>query len=59
MHFKRNPTWDYITKIGICEQLGMTLAQVQKWNWDNKKRLGMETSSRKLKKNEKTETNSN
>ena len=52
MHFKRDPDWDYISKIEICEQLGMTLAQVQKWNWDNKKKLGMATSSRKLKKDE-------
>lgn len=52
MHFNRNPTWEYAHKIAICEQLGMTLAQVQKWNWDYKKKLGMKTSSRKLRKDE-------
>ena len=27
-HFERNPVWDYATKIAICEELGMTVAQV-------------------------------
>ena len=41
--FNRNPKWDYATKIAIAESLGMTLAQVAKWNWDHRKKLGIST----------------
>ena len=46
-HFDENPVWDYPMKIAICEQLNMTLAQVSKWNWDCRRRLGMGSSRKK------------
>ena len=40
-HFERNPVWDYHCKIKICEELGLTMAQVQKWHWDHRQKLGL------------------
>ena len=37
-HFKFNPVWNYQKKLHIAEQLGMTLSQVSKWNWDERKK---------------------
>ena len=49
-YFEQKQVWDYPMKIAIAEELNMTLSQVSKWNWDHRKRLGMQTNSRKLKK---------
>ena len=43
-HFKKQPVWDYAMKIAIGQSLGMTLSQVSKWNWDQRRKLGMDTS---------------
>ena len=56
-YFNQQPFWDYPTKIAICEKLGMTLAQVSKWNWDHRKKLGIattriKTEQKRLYKNE-------
>ena len=42
-HFQENPYWDYATKLRIAESLGMTYAQVSKWSWDTRKKLGLKT----------------
>jgi len=48
-HFKRQPVWDHATKISIAESLGMTLNQVSKWNWDQRKKEGISTQRVKAK----------
>ena len=40
-HFDEKPIWDYAKKIAICEELEMTMAQVQKWNWDQRQKVGL------------------
>ena len=47
-YFNINPTWDYAIKVKIAEEIGMTLNQVSKWNWDHRKKLGFRTSNRAL-----------
>ena len=46
-HFERNPVWNYQKKLHIAESLGMTLSQVSKWNWDERKKKGMCTQRTK------------
>ena len=41
--FAQDPVWDYSKKITIAEELGMTLQQVSKWNWDHRKKNGVST----------------
>ena len=53
-HFNKNPVWDLRTKILIAESLGMTIGQVAKWNWDHRKKLGLDTSHSKRAKKDKT-----
>ena len=50
-HFEENPIWDYAKKIAICEELGMTVAQIQKWSWDHRQKLGLLSSKMRAKKN--------
>ena len=50
-YFERDPHWNYATKIKICEELGMTMAQIQKWNWDHRQRLGMGKVPKRVMKN--------
>jgi len=47
IHFERNPVWDFATKVALGDQLGMTLAQVSKWNWDHRKKLGIDTAHKR------------
>ena len=42
-YFEKTQVWDYPTKIKIAEELGMTLSQVSKWNWDHRKKMGVST----------------
>ena len=48
-YFKRDPNWSYATKMEIAAQIGMTPNQVSKWNWDQRKKLGMSTERKKKK----------
>ena len=41
--YDQDPVWDYSKKITIAEELGMTLQQVSKWNWDHRKKNGVST----------------
>ena len=41
--YAQDPVWDYSKKITIAEELGMTLQQVSKWNWDHRKKNGVST----------------
>lgn len=41
--YAQEPVWDYSKKITIAEELGMTLQQVSKWNWDHRKKNGVST----------------
>ena len=49
-YFKKNPNWSYATKMEIAAQIDMTPNQVSKWNWDQRKKLGMPTERGKGKK---------
>ena len=54
--YKEDPVWDYSKKIEIAVELGMTLNQVSKWNWDHRKKLGIPTVREQSKaKNKKQE----
>ena len=46
-YFNKNPDWSYATKIEIAELIDMTPNQVSKWNWDQRKKLGMSTKRKK------------
>ena len=48
-YFNRDPNWSYATKMEIAAQIGMTPNQVSKWNWDQRKKLGMPTDRKKKK----------
>ena len=45
-YFNMNPTWDYQTKVKIAEEIGMTFNQISKWNWDYRKKHGIQTKER-------------
>ena len=49
-YFTKSPFWDYETRIRIAADCDLTFNQVSKWNWDHRRRLGMKTNSRRLKK---------
>ena len=40
-YFEQDPDWDFRKKIEIATKLGLTAAQVKKWNYDEKKRRDM------------------
>ena len=40
-YFEKKPTWNYAQKVAIAVELDMTFSQVAKWNWDQRKKLGM------------------
>ena len=42
--FAKNPVWDLSDKIRIGEAVGLTPNQVAKWNYDHRKKLGIDTS---------------
>lgn len=41
--FKKDPNWSYQKKVDLALRLGFTFAQVSKWNWDMRKKEGIET----------------
>ena len=46
-YFEDDPDWSFERKLEIAGLTGLSTAQVKKWNFDEKKRRGMETNSRK------------
>ena len=48
-YFEKKPTWNYAEKVAIAVELDMTFSQVAKWNWDQRKKLGMPTERKKKK----------
>ena len=42
-YFNRNPNWSFAIKMEIASLIDMTPNQVSKWNWDQRKKLGMPT----------------
>ena len=47
-YFNANPIWDYTLKVTIAKELGMTFNQISKWNWDQRKKMGIIINRRKL-----------
>lgn len=47
--FKANSTWSYEKKCEIALKLNLTFNQVSKWNWDQKKKEGIECTRNKKK----------
>ena len=45
--FEKSSKWSYKDKIRIAEQIGMTFHQVSKWNWDYRKKMGVDTARKK------------
>ena len=45
--FDRDPNWNFKKKMEIASAIGMTPNQVSKWNWDQRKKLGMSTERKK------------
>ena len=48
--FDENPNWSYPFKMKLATDIGMTLAQVAKWNWDMRKKHGLEVKNDRKKK---------
>ena len=48
--FDENPNWSYILKMKLASEIGMTISQVAKWNWDMRKKHGLEMNDRKKNK---------
>ena len=46
-YFEKDPNWTFSTKIEIAALIDMTPNQVSKWNWDQRKKLGMPTERAK------------
>ena len=42
--FINNPNWAYEEKVDLALQLNLTFIQVSKWNFDRKKKAGIDTS---------------
>ena len=51
-YFEKKPTWNYAQKVAIAVELDMTFSQVAKWNWDQRKKLGMLSGRGKDKKSD-------
>jgi hypothetical protein len=47
--FLKDPNWSYQKKVDLAIALGFTFAQVSKWNWDMRKKEGIEISRKKKK----------
>ena len=45
--FEKSNKWSYKDKIRIAELIGMTFHQVSKWNWDYRKKMGVDTARKK------------
>ena len=46
-YFERDPNWTFAIKMEIAAQIDMTPNQASKWNWDQRKKLGMSTQRKK------------
>lgn len=44
--FSKKQTWTFADKIRISKEIGMTHQKVSKWNWDHRKKLGLDTKRR-------------
>ena len=49
-YFERNYVWSIETKIEIGSKIGLSLCQIKKWNFDERKRRGLPTTVTKIKK---------
>ena len=45
--FDEEPVWSYSKKMQIAEEIGMTVNQVSKWNWDERRLHNMSTKRTK------------
>lgn len=45
--FSKKQTWTYADKIRISQEVGMTPHKVSKWNWDHRKKLGLDTTTKR------------
>ena len=50
-YFKQEPIWSYAKKMQIANEIDMTVNQVSKWNWDERRLNNMPT--KRIKKTEK------
>lgn len=41
--FNKSYKWSYEQSVSIGERIGMTFHQVSKWNWDQRKKVGIPT----------------
>ena len=46
-YFQQEPVWAYAKKMSIADEIGMTVNQVSKWNWDERRLNNMSTSRKK------------
>lgn len=54
--FSKKQTWTFADKIRISQEIGMTHQKVSKWNWDHRKKLGLDTKRRTDKAADKKKT---
>lgn len=47
--FKKDQVWNYADKVALAQATGMTYHKVSKWNWDHRKKLGLDTKRRNVK----------
>ena len=45
--FEKDPVWSYKKKMEIACFIGMNVNQVSKWNWDQRKKMGLSTDRKK------------
>ena len=45
--FQEQPVWSYSMKMRIAEEIGMTVNQVSKWNWDERRLHNISTKRQK------------
>ena len=46
-YFDNDPEWSFATKMEIASEIGMTPAQVSKWNLDQRRKQGLPTQRKK------------
>lgn len=46
-NFEENPTWNRSKQFQIAVEIGMTINQVAKWNWDQRKKLKTQAERKK------------
>ena len=55
VEFEKNPNWSYELKAELAIKLSFTLAQISKWLWDKKKKMGIPTDVRRGSKRDAAE----